>query len=103
MTKIIKPNLTLNMDEKIYLAVSKNTANKTAFVYTLACLRQGNTTNYDAIATREVHAFQNNKSDAETFYATVKNVVEINRADKTKQFVFDLNQELIKRFYAQTK
>ncbi len=103
MTQIIKPNLTLNMDEKIYLAVSKNTANKTALVYTLACLRQGNTNNYDAIATREVHAFQNNKSDAETFYATVKNIVEINRADKTKQLVFDLNQELIERFYEQTK
>ena len=103
MTQIIKPDLTLNMDEKIYLAVSKDTRNKTSFVFTLACLYRAETKDYNGIATREVHTFENNKNAAETFYTTVKRIVDINLADETKQFLFDFNEGLITRFYANTK
>lgn len=47
-----KTDLILNMDEKIYLAVAKESTEKFAFVFTLACLRQGKSTSYDLNATR---------------------------------------------------
>ena len=40
-----KPDLTLNMDDKIYLAVTKNTDSKFAFVFTLACLKMDKNSN----------------------------------------------------------
>ena len=98
MQKTIKSDLTLNMDEKVYLAVSKNTAGKIAFVYTLACLQfAGKPNTYDMTATRESHAFSD-KNAAEIFYESVKRIVGFNAADKNRKMLFSFNENLIKGF-----
>ena len=92
----IKPDLTLSMDDKIYLAVSKNITDKLSFVYTLACLKQtGNT--YDGIATREAHAFKD-KDAANIYHDTIEQIVGINASDPTQEQMFALNEGLIQRF-----
>ena len=96
MTDTTKPDLTLNMDEKIYLAVAKNTRNKIAFVYTLACLRRSGN-NYDLLATRESNVFKN-KASAELFYNAVQHIIDINHNDKNKEWFFTANEDLIKGF-----
>ena len=93
-----KTDLVLNMDEKIYLAVSKEITDKLAFVYTLACLKQGKNTNmYNMYATREIHTFKN-KDLAELYHDTVQKIVEKNEQDETKQSLFSVNESLIERF-----
>lgn len=93
-----KPNLTLNMDDKIYLAVAKDSNEKFVFVYTLACLKAGAKSNsYNAFATREIHTFKN-KEAANLYHDTIEQIVEKNAADETKQFIFKANEELINRF-----
>lgn len=98
-----KPVLTLNMDEKIYLAVAKRDLDKLAFVYTLACLKSDkNTNDFNAFATSEVHAFKS-KTSANIYYETISQLVEINENDKTKRFLFDANEKLIESFMEKTK
>ncbi len=93
-----KTDLVLNMDEKIYLAVSKEITDKLAFVYTLACLKQDKNTNvYNMYATREIHTFKN-KDLAELYHDTVQKIVEKNEQDETKQSLFSVNESLINRF-----
>ena len=93
-----KPILTLNMDEKIYLAVAKNTTSKMAFVYTLACLKTvPNSTSYNLNATREIHTFKN-KDAAEVFHDTIEQIVEANAGNKNYQALFNVNESLIDNF-----
>ena len=90
------PDLTLNMSEKIYLAVSKNTNGKTAFVYTLACLRTA-PNQYDLFATSEIHAFKN-AATAQIYYETIEKIVEINACDEKKTAIFEMNEDIIRHF-----
>lgn len=94
-----RPDLTLDMDNKIYLAVSKDFSSTFAFVYTLACLKQdkrGSNT-YDMFATREIHAFKN-KETAKIYHATIEKIIEKNAEDETKQLWFSSNETIIERF-----
>ena len=92
------PDLTLNMDDKIYLAVTKNTQNKFAFVFTLACLKTNkNSNSYSMNATREIHTFKD-KESAEIFHDTVEQIIEANATNKNYQTLFDVNEALINRF-----
>ena len=98
-----KPDLTLNMDTKIYLAVSKEIADRLAFVYTLACLKQNKNTNtYNMYATREIHAFRN-KDIAEVYHDTIEKIIEKNTSDKSKQVLFSANDKLIEQFYENSR
>ena len=93
-----KPDLTLNMDDKIYLAISKNTDSKFAFVFTLACLKMDkNSNSYNINATREIHAFKN-KESAEIFHDTVEQIIEANAANKNYQALFTANEKIIDAF-----
>ena len=60
------PILTLDMNDKIYLAVSKNFSDTFAYVYTLACLNDGRNNSYNLVATPQIHAFDD-KSAAHDF------------------------------------
>ena len=103
MSNANKPVLTLNMDEKIYLAVAKRDLDKLAFVYTLACLKQNKNSNYyNAFPTQEIHTFKSETS-ANVYYETILQMVELNENDKTKNFFFETNAEAIKRFIENTK
>lgn len=93
-----KTDLILNMDEKIYLAVAKESTEKFAFVFTLACLRQGN----DLNATREVHTFRNHDT-AELYHATIEKIIEKNVEDKNKQIFFSYNEKLLENFYGNSR
>ena len=93
-----KPNLTLSMDDKIYLAVAKNSNEKFVFIYTLACLKSNKQQNsYNMHATREVHTFKN-PAAAELYHDTIEQIVEINAEDKNKQAIFKVNEQLIDSF-----
>ena len=98
-----KPNLTLNMDDKIYLAVAKRDLDKLSFVYTLACLRADNRTNsYNLTPTREIHTFKN-KESAQLYHDTIEQIVEVNSNDETKQPIFSANEPIIERFMEYTR
>ena len=90
----IKPDITLDMDEKIYLAVAKDTSGKLAFIYTLACLKERERS---MLATREIHAFKD-KNRADLYYDTLNKVVEMNTSDADKQELFAFNEKLIDKF-----
>ena len=93
-----KPNLTLNMDDKIYLATAKTGLDKLAFVYTLACLKADKKSNtFNLVPTREIHAFKN-KEAAQLYYETIEQIVDVNSNDETKQPLFTANETLINRF-----
>lgn len=98
MTNSNKPNLTLNMDDKIYLAVVKRDLDKLSFVYTLACLKVNKMANsYNMIPSREIHTFKN-KESAQLYHDTIEQIVDINASDETKQFLFNSNEKMIERF-----
>lgn len=98
-----KPILSLNMDDKIYLAVSKDLTDKLSFVYTLACLEQNKNSNmYNMFATREIHAFKN-KDAASIYHDTIKKIIDKNAEDKTKQDLFSANEELIENFLGNSR
>ena len=81
MSNANKPVFTLNMDEKIYLAVAKKDLDKLSFVYTLACLKQNKTPNsYNVFATQEIHTFKS-KTYANVYYETISQAVEFNEND----------------------
>lgn len=93
-----KPDLTLSMNDKIYLAVSKNTDSKFAFVFTLACLKMAKDSNsYYLNATPEIHAFKN-KDSADLFHDTIEQIIEKNITNKNYQTFFSANEELIGNF-----
>lgn len=93
-----KPDLTLNMDDKIYLAVTKDTTGKLAFVYTLACLKQNQHTNsYNLLPSREIHTFSDTHN-AEMYCETINKIIEQNAKDKNKQVFFNTNEKVIENF-----
>lgn len=100
--KANKPLLTLNMNEKIYLAVAKKDIDKLSFVYTLACLNSGVPDHYDVSATPEIHTFDG-ASAAKVFYKTVEQLVENNENDKNKEDFFKFNEKIIENFLENTK
>lgn len=91
-----KPDLTLNMDEKVYLSVAKNETDKLTFVYTVACLRN-NQNMYDMLATTEIHTFKDKKA-ANLYHDTIEQIVDFNTNDDTKQIFFQANENKIKIF-----
>ena len=95
------PILTLNMDEKIYLAVTKNTNGKMAFVYTLAC-SQRSANFVDYTPTREIHVFKDAES-ADIYHAAIEQIIDANLADKDKADLFKQNDDLIMRFMENTR
>ena len=98
-----KPNLTLSMDDKIYLAVSKNESEKLAFVYTLACHQTGRAGNtYEMTAKREIHTFKNHES-AQLYHDTIERVIEVNANNKSFEPLFSFNEKLIEDFMEHTK
>ena len=96
-----KPDLTLNMDAKIYLAVAKQHTDKLAFVYTLACHKsRGNM--YSLQPTREIHTFKD-KETADLYYETINQIVELNIDRDELKNIFEFNNDLIVKFNERIK
>ena len=100
--KTNRPDLTLSMDDKIYLAVAKQNTEKLAFVYTLACLRSnGGANSFNLFPTEEIHAFIN-KDSANLYYETIQQIIDFNINDKVRTQLFETNDEWIQRFLDNT-
>ncbi len=100
--KIPKPDFTLSLGEKIYLAVSPDTSKNTV-IYTLVCLRMGNSTSFYLNPTREINMFHN-ADKAQLFLDAVQKTIELNKKyENIKKYFFDLNEEEIQQFYTKTK
>lgn len=101
--KTIKPDLTLSMDDKIYLAVSKSETDNLMFVYTLACL-SGNeqSTNVNTFPTREIHAFRD-KEAGKLYYETIEQIIDFNTNDEGHAVFLETNSDLIERFLANSR
>ena len=98
-----KPDLTLSMNDKIYLAVSKRNTDKLAFVYTLACLENPTGSGkYNVVPTREVNTFRD-KDAAKLYHDTIMDVIEINSNNELFKIFFETNDKLIERFLENTK
>ena len=91
------PILTLNMNDKIYLAVSKNFSDTFAYVYTLACANDGRNNTYNLVATPQIHTFDD-KSAAHVYHDTIEQLVIMNENDTRYKSLFDFNQHQIKSF-----
>ena len=98
-----KPNLTLNMDEKIYLAASQRDIDRLSFVYTLSCLKTDKMSNtYNMMATREILTFRN-KEFAHLYYDTILEIIDKNMNDKSYDTFFEINEKMIERFYGNSR
>lgn len=97
-----KPILTLNMDDKIYLAVAKNFTDALSFVYTLACIKIKQTNKYDLFATPQIHTFRD-KAAARVYYDTIEQLVEAHESNPVYQNLFDSNQAQIENFMSHQK
>ncbi|MBO5704819.1 MAG: hypothetical protein J6R99_02275 [Alphaproteobacteria bacterium] len=91
------PVLTLNMNDKIYLAVAKNFTDVFSYVYTLACAKDGRNNQYYMEATPKIHTFKD-KSAAHVYHDTIEQLVIMNENDTRYKSLFDFNQHQIKNF-----
>lgn len=91
------PILTLDMNDKIYLAVSKNFSDTFAYVYTLACLNDGRNNSYNLVATPQIHAFDD-KSAAHVYHDTIEQLVMIHESDERYTPFFKANKGQIEQF-----
>lgn len=97
-----KPILTLNMEDKIYLAVAKNFTDTLSFVYTLACNKNEKTNKYDLIATPQIHTFRD-KASARLYHDTIEQLVEMNENNVKYKMMFDANNTQIENIMSHQK
>ena len=97
-----KPILTLDMDDKIYLAVAKNFTDALSFVYTLACNKIKKTNQYEMVATPQIHTFRD-KASARVYYDTIEQMVEAHESNPAYKMLFDVNQGQIEKFMSHQK
>ena len=97
-----KPILTLNMEDKIYLAVAKNFTDTLSFVYTLACNKNEKTNQYDLFATPQIHTFRD-KAAARVYHDTIEQLVEMNENNVKYKDTFKANDVLIENFMTHQK
>ena len=94
------PVFTLNMNDKIYLAVAKNYTDVLSYVYTLSCAKKGRD-KYDMVATPKIHTFKD-KSAAHVYHDTIEQLVIMNENDTRYKPLFDSNEGLLAQFRQQT-
>lgn len=97
-----KPILTLDMDDKIYLAVAKNFTDALSFVYTLACNKIKKTNQYEMVATPQIHTFRD-KASARVYHDTIEQMVEAHESNPAYKMLFDVKQGQIEKFMSHQK
>lgn len=104
-----KPILTLDMDDKIYLAVAKNFTDALSFVYTLACNKIKKTNQYEMVATPQIHTFRDKASarvyhdTIRVYHDTIEQMVEAHESNPAYKMLFDVNQGQIEKFMSHQK
>ena len=94
--QISQPKLTLNDEDKLYLAVAVKSANKLTFIYTLACLK-ANGRQWNAIPTTEISTFDNVK-DADIYFKTVNQIMNYQQKSLGPQKIKEMFAGEIKAF-----
>ncbi len=95
------PRLTLSMDDKIYLALSRNDAATATYIFALFC-RQTSPRNYNMAPSAEVYTFDN-KRDADMFYNTLNKIMAVQSKLPAHKALSDFSREQIKMFPEHTK
>lgn len=85
--KAIKPDLTLSMDDKIYLAVAYKQADRLAYVYAFTCNKTSHG-QYELFGTQEIMTFQR-VSQGKLYYQTL---MQIQEAQKQRQIFAELSK-----------
>lgn len=99
--KVIKPDLRLSMDDKIYLAVAYKQVDRLAYVYAFACNKTSHG-QYELFGTPEVMTFRR-ASQGKLYYQTL---VQIQEAQKQKRIFAELskyNTDAVEEFLQHTK
>ena len=99
--QISQPKLTLNDEDKLYLAVAVKSANKLTFIYTLACLK-ANGRQWNAIPTTEISTFDNVK-DADIYFKTVSEIMAYQNKQIGNKKIKEYMKEYIKTFKKKTR
>ncbi len=99
--QISQPKLTLNDEDKLYLAVAVKSANKLTFIYTLACLK-ANGRQWNAIPTTEISTFDNVK-DADIYFKTVSEIMAYQDNQIGNKKIKEYMKEYIKTFKKKTR
>lgn len=99
--QISQPKLTLNDEDKLYLAVAVKSANKLTFIYTLACLK-ANVRQWNAIPTTEISTFDNVK-DADIYFKTVSEIMAYQDKQIGNKKIKESMKEYIKTFKKKTR
>lgn len=99
--QISQPKLTLNDEDKLYLAVAVKSANKLTFIYTLACLK-ANVRQWNAIPTTEISTFDNVK-DADIYFKTVNQIMDYQQKSLGPQKIKEMLEKEIREFTEKTR
>ena len=92
-----KPTLTLNTNDKIYLAVASELGEKLSYVYALVCLKNQRMQNYNNEAVHEAYVFKN-RNAAEMYSNALLGLVALCESTKEHKLHFDLNKAKIEDF-----
>lgn len=92
-----KPALTLNTNDKIYLAVASELGEKLSYVYALVCLKNQRMQNYNNVAVHETYVFKN-RNAAEMYSDALLCLVALCENTKEHKLHFDLNKAKIEDF-----
>jgi len=94
------PRLVLNDMDKIYLATAVKSVDKLIFVYTLVC--RGEKRQYDILPCIEVATFDNRR-DADIFYRTVNQIMELQNRIQGLDVIRQASQKTIEDFHRRTR
>lgn len=91
-----KPDLQMSMQDKIYLAVVQNYADKLAFVQMLVCLQDCGGM-YKAHPVEEIMTFAN-RAEANIYYKTLLQIQKAQQQTKGFGRFFEYNKDIIDEF-----
>lgn len=102
-TQIPKPQLTINISDRFYLAalLRENTKSSLFFVYTLFLLRDAHGA-YPMQGHMEAHTYQN-LSDAEIYYKTLMDIIDSQRQTDFGAKVHEYYEARVKDFYKMSR
>jgi hypothetical protein len=92
-----KPALTLNTNDKIYLAVASELGDKLSYVYALVCLKNQRMQNYNNVAVHETYVFKN-RNAAEMYSDALLCLVALCENTQEHKLHFGLNKAKIEDF-----
>ncbi len=94
------PRLVLNDMDKVYLATAVKSVDNLTFIYALVC--RGENRRYDIVPCIEVATFDN-RHDANIFYRTVNQIMELQGKINGLNIIRETSQKYIEDFRRRTR